>query len=618
MVVEQDIQPFLVWLFGSRLFGDDHEGAFWTFGFALLVLAVLGVFIGFLRNLIQYGMHPFEAFPSAITGGVKGVSEVFQMSPRRLYAMSWLAFQESIGNRATIVGFAVFTVIMLILGWYLDAETDHPARLYISIILPFATILLIILSLFLSVFSLPHDIEDRTIYTIVTKPVFSAEIVFGRILGFGTMCTLMLVVMGIISYFFVVRGLEHTHTVDVATVKDVVVTKGAAPVKQGQTSLDAHHRHEFTLNNDGEGLTNEFHEHKHFIKKTGDNTYEVGPPEGMLQARVPVYARRLRFLGRDGKPSDKGINVGEIWTYRGYIEGGTGGAAIWTFPFREDMFPKDRFPKYLPLELNLRVFRTYKGDIEHGILGSYMLKNPDPKVTVESNSVNFTATEFETLVLRIPRKINGKGPDGKLMELDVFKDLAPEGFLDLYIMCGERAQYYGAARADVYFRAAEGSFVLNFIKSYIGIWVMMLMVLSTGVMFSTFVNTPIALLATAATLVFGYFKTFIVGVALGTLQGGGPVEALVRLAEQRNLIQQYDPSIWVSIMQWIDLALRGILLVVAESLPSYGQLGTANYVAYGFDIPFELLVQRVVTGLAFVFVTACIGYLFLRGREIAG
>ena len=42
----------------------------------------------------------------------------------------------------------------------------------------------------------------------------------------------------------------------------------------------------------------------------------------MLVARVPVYGK-LRFLDRDGQPAEKGINVGDEWTYRSFISGGS-------------------------------------------------------------------------------------------------------------------------------------------------------------------------------------------------------------------------------------------------------------------------------------------------------
>ena len=73
------------------------------------------------------------------------------------------------------------------------------------------TWLVMIMMVFLSAFSLPNDIKSHTIYTIVTKPVRPSEIVLGRIVGFAAVGTALLAVMGLFSYVFVVRALNHTH-----------------------------------------------------------------------------------------------------------------------------------------------------------------------------------------------------------------------------------------------------------------------------------------------------------------------------------------------------------------------------------------------------------------------
>ena len=52
------------------------------------------------------------------------------------------------------------------------------------------------------------------------------------------------------------------------------------------------------------------------------------------------------------------------------------------------------------------------------------------------------------------------------------------------------------AQADLYIRAADSSFDWNFCKGYLGIWLQMVLVISLGVIFSTFLSGPVALLAT--------------------------------------------------------------------------------------------------------------------------
>ena len=54
------------------------------------------------------------------------------------------------------------------------------------------TYLVLLMALLISTFSLPTDMKNRTITTVVTKPVHTSEIVLGRIVGFtiiGTVCS---------------------------------------------------------------------------------------------------------------------------------------------------------------------------------------------------------------------------------------------------------------------------------------------------------------------------------------------------------------------------------------------------------------------------------------------
>jgi hypothetical protein len=49
-----------------------------------------------------------------------------------------------------------------------------------------------------------------------------------------------------------------------------------------------------------------------------------------LVCKVPIYGK-LTFLDRQGEPTKSGINVGDVWTFRSYIEGSTKATAIWDF-----------------------------------------------------------------------------------------------------------------------------------------------------------------------------------------------------------------------------------------------------------------------------------------------
>ena len=630
MTVEEHIPTLWQWLLpGGTLWQvftlQAEAGALLTFLVAALVLAVLGLFAAFLLCAMERG--PAAAVGMVSSGISRGVAEISEFSLRRTWAMTYLAFQEAV-RRRVLVAFAVFVVVKLFASWYLDVETDSPAVLYMGAVLGLTNLLVLLLALFLSTFSLPNDIKNRTIYTVVTKPVRYWELILGRMFGFTLIGTLILLVMGVLSYVFVVRGLSHSHAVDVESLREDPsnVDEDGNRGLIGETSRDDYHRHVVYINPDGSGFTDVQKGHRHRITREGegaDARYVVGPPVGNLRARVPIYGN-LSFLDRAGKPTDKGVNVGNEWTYRSYIEGGTLAAVIWTFDgITPRKFPQSQYGKGIPLEMMIRVFRTHKGDIERGILGSLEIVQylpPDQRGQQEplvSEPINFYAQEFTADRKYLPRKLKARRGGAGLQDVDLFSDMIQDGKLQVRVRCLENAQYYGAAKADVYVWAGDNPFWWNFAKGYAGIWFQMVLVIAFGVVLSTFLNAQIAMLGTLMIFVLGLFRRFVTGVATGELEGGGPFESLIRMVEQRNLVTELDESVGTSIIMVLDSVVMFFVQAASFFMPDFGWFQISNYVAHGYDIRFDLLAEQFLTTLAFFVVLTVIGYFVFRSREIA-
>ena len=463
-----------------------------------------------------------------------------------------------------IVVFAVFVLILLFAGWFLDPASRDPARLYLDFVLTFTGYLTLLLAFFLSALSLPADLKNRTLHTIVTKPVRPSEIVLARIVGFTVVGTVLLALMGAVSYGFVVRGLSHTHRL---TAADLQPAPGGGKLLKGFTSKRFGHEHAATVDpTSGKGWVEPVKGHTHQLTVEGSGktaVYTLGPPRDMLMARVPKYGK-LRFKDRGGKDMERGINVGDEWTYRSFIEGGTGAAAIWTFDgLREADFPESLFPKGLPLELTIEVFRTYKGDLTRGIPGSLSVRNPRTGQTVEVRI--FAAKKFATDVQYIPRKLLGKKrrEDRPLPRPGRRREVG-----GLAAVPG-RGAVLRRAQADAYFRARDASFELNFVKGYLGIWLQMVLVIGLGVMFSTFLSGPVALIATVGTAAAGLFRDFIVELASGKMIGGGPTEALDRILKQQNLITEMEPGLNTNVEKTVDRMLEGFLGVIGLALARF-------------------------------------------------
>jgi hypothetical protein len=604
MVIDlSDAVPFLTWF--------PWALADWLLAIFLISLAVTA--IGWLIAAIRHG--PYHAF--AVTGKVwsVGIGDLVSISPRRVMALSWLAVKESIRRRVVVV-FAIFILVLLYAGWFLDPKSTNPALLYLSFVLTATSYLVLVMALFLSTLSLPADIKNRTLHTIVTKPVRMSEIVLGRIFGFMVIGTFLLVFMGVISYVFVVRGLAHTHELNADNLHPAEGSvAGQSPTLTGRTGYAHHHSHIVTIGPSGETSVEAEQGHTHSItaEKVGDKTvYNVGREEGMLMARVPVYGK-LTFRDRAGQPAEKGVSVGKEWTYRSFFEGGTLAAAVWTF---QNITPA-AFPEGLPIELNISVYRTYTGEVTKGIPGSLSLRNPKTGKTVEVRI--FSARDYVIDTQFIPRRIiSSKGE-----KLDLFKDFVVDGSVEVWLRSVAPAQYFGAAQADMYLRATDGYFTLNFIKGYIGIWLQMMLLIGMGVLFSTFLSGPVAILATAGMMLGGFFHQFLYEVAYqqtmsgGQVFGGGPFESMLRMITQESITADMDPNLRTMVVQTLDKFAEPLMKVAVMLVPDFGRYSFADYVAYGFNIPGDQVLKFTFRMLAFVIPVFVAGLFCLKTREVA-
>lgn len=605
MVLEKQYPPYLEWLFALGI----SPGAFWIWLITMVLVIIGGLFIAWIFSSIRYG--PLKAGDMIFRTLVGLTGDLLRISPRRVFALARLAVQESI-RRRVLAGFIVFVVILLFAGWFLNPGKSDPAQLYLSFVLSSTSYLILFMALVLSAFSLPTDIQNKTIYTIVTKPVRPTEVVLGRALGFSAVGTGLLLLMGVASYAFVVRTLDHTHELSVDDLQPRPAGPGGKvlPGLQGRTALTRDHRHDVVLDENGHGYTEVAQGHVHevlAVTRDGRTEYRVGPALGQIKARVPLYGK-LSFLDRAGRLTDKGINVGNEWGYRSYIEGGSQAAAIWRF---SGLTPDD-FPDGINLDMTLRVFRTYKGNVEKGISGSITLRNPEnPKATYLLR--NFVAKEFAIDRQNIPLKLKDKDK-----EVDLFRDIvSSDGQLDVVIGCLERAQYFGMAQPDLYLFKREGTPWINFFKGYVAIWLQMVLITAFGVMWSTFLNGPIAMLATIATLVGGYFVSFLEGLSTGKELGGLLFESGYRIVTQNNLTSELEKTLTTTTAIWADKFLSGPLFIMSRLLPDLSSLNDVSYVADGYNIPVGVLSIHATMSLGFLIPVLILGFLFFKMREVA-
>ncbi len=445
----------------------------------------------------------------------------------------------------------------------------------------------------------------------------------------------MLIPMGLASYLFVERGLRHTHY-EVTEVIDL----GDGQL-EGETDYVQFHQHSFTIDaGQSQGLTDTVRGHRHVVTHAEDGSFSIGQPTGALRARVPSYGT-LSFLDRMGNKKLEGIDVGNERLPggyssagiarlagiargsrrldHGYVEGGTLGAAIFEF----GQVTPARYATEIPIDLSLRAYRSFKGDIETGIRGSISMKNPDPAKQIESSPINFVVDEYEVDEKTLPLNIEGTDENETRM-LNVFEDLVDDqGRIQVIVRCLDRGQYLGVTQSGVYLRPAESSFALNLTKAYASIWLQMTTVIAFGVMFSTFLSGPVAMIATFVCVLLGFFAEQVHDtrhyIDAGINRGGGPIESMVRLLKQDAMTTELDVEGLASkVIKTVDAGIVYAMDVIATALPNLPKMvGTAEYAASGFDIFAALLARHAVATLGYCILAFLVSYFFLKSREIA-
>ena len=333
------------------------------------------------------------------------------------------------------------------------------------------------------------------------------------------------------------------------------------------------------------------------------------PNNASLICRVPVYGT-LEFLDNEGNISEKGINTGDIWEFRSYIEGGSKASGIYKFPIDG---PVDR----IKLESRFEAFRTHKGRIGQSLLVRYVLLNPTKELRVPLDS--FEIKEFNLNEQFIERKISFYDEDKKdKRTVDLFDDIVDQNTLTVVVQCLDSGQYLGMARPDFFIRLPDRSFAIGYFKAVFGIWLLTVFVISIGVTSSTFVKGPIATLLTFSVLLIGQgFREFMIKLITGVQKGGGPIESWYRLVTHMNDTLELPDNIGVRIMQGIDNVMLGGLWLMQHLIPDLSSFVMSPYVANGFDVPWGVAMLRSLSvTIGYLVPCLLVGYYSLTLREL--
>lgn len=339
--------------------------------------------------------------------------------------------------------------------------------------------------------------------------------------------------------------------------------------------------------------------------------------KSMLICRVPVYGT-LTFLDRTGAPAQSGVNTGDLWEFRSYIEGATKARAIWTFHnIGEHTLDAQG---NLNLENQFLAFRSYKGDMKRSLLYDYQFRNPETNLTYTTKAQ--PVNENRGVTEKIPRTLTIPLEE---KSYDLIRDFVTrDGTLTVEVSCIDREQYLGMARPDLFIRMPDRGFESGYFKAVLGIELMMILMVLLGVAGSTFLKGPIATVLTAVLLLLGgedshkFMDQLVAGrTAKDGFKGGGFFESIYRIITHMNPTTELPENAAFDVMQAVDSALTWFLWLCKQVIPRLEHFNMSEYVANGFDVPWEssLLPSLLVT-LGYLLPCVLLGYFALRIREL--
>ncbi len=386
------------------------------------------------REGILYGARMGLTYMGYVVGlyiAAKVLVEVVAIRGRRLYSIARLSIYEA--NRRMWAPWVVITVFLLVLAfthWFLQPpRAAEMGRLYVGTLTLLCSVLLTAMVTILTPLSLPTDIQQQTIYTVVSKPVRRLEMIWGRMIGYMVLVTLLIALFGGISLAYLRRTvgstIDQTETAAVKAQKEIQLLRDLlnvnANLKAGAegSGAPAERRKEEILtalkNLGREVKPTDTDDMLRTRIATRGSDFKVLAEQAdqlrtRLSARVPVKGS-LSFLDSRGLPHAMGIDVGQDQSMReprSHIEGATPSAAIWSFGRVPDPFSPQGRPRVLDKRIPVDDFLT-SGTIEWDMDRIYLLKEQIAAAEASKSQPNLSATatsQIDAAILRNQKELD--------------------------------------------------------------------------------------------------------------------------------------------------------------------------------------------------------------------
>lgn len=559
---------------------------------------------------------------------------------RRIWAMARLSFKEAIRNRV-LYGFSAMLLVLLFGSWFIPHKPEYQVRTYVGVVYWVMKILLLVTAIILAAFSIPTDIRRQTIHTITTKPVERFEIILGRFLGFTWLMTLVLLLMTSVSVVYVLRGVDPEAAAE--------SLKAREPLYGTLHFLNADDP------NKGINVGREW-DYRGYITAAAPNrdpgyaVWDFPNAPRSLADRDKVRCEFAFDIYRQTKGfENRGVACAFEYLTANFSERDkdayNADRSRWTS--KGNLFSPKDFEGWLDgyhRRLASRPNSPSESDIaalvekKRARLTAHPLEGDPPQYSLSDAAIDDelaeeygyyvepakVLTDYHTLFIDVPGGLfrnafqssanSAARPDAPVIQTRVS------------VTKQDITQYVGMARYDLYWRldnpysgeyAQKAAFTANFYKGAFGLWLRLCLVIGLAVALSTYLSGVISMLVASMLYLGGGAIDFIQSIGQGKAPGGGPMEALVRLANRQIALIPLEEGTTATLATSADVAFRWFIRRVLDLIPDVDRFDLTSYVGEGFNISLTQLLLDFGAMALYLLPWIVLAHYLLKWREIA-
>lgn len=590
--------------------------------------------------------YPWQALLLSLGGLVSLVgaftpmfANLLKLRFRRIWALAVLCIKDGMRNKLFLAFLIILIPLMFPINWFLPPKAEDELRDAVNWVMPLVAAPLVLLATLLACYALPNDVKNQNIYTIVTKPVERFEIILGRFLGYAVLLSGVVAVVGLFTLVTILSSNPSEEAKKETGVARVPV-RGTLAFQSRKADFE------------GTDVGREFNYRKHIggsPKSSQRAVYSFKHiPAGLASADRPVPVEfnfdiyrltkgnenegvfvniRVVSWQRDQAPPPDGVETGE-WRWGALKAEGRGGAPVFTPDTAEARYRADAVTELRKVPEFDKQWQGLPDDtVQEEAVKQLARATPQSPAWPAADALarrygffEFRGKEifdFHPERIALPPGLFANAAQG---EADGRKAEAGKPRLLVYVHCETPSQMLGMAEGDLFILQAEEYFWWNHLKSMVGLWCWLLIVVGLGVTLSTYLDFIVSLIVTKFLFVTAFAAAYIneLGQTIGKGGSqGGPMRALTQILQAKQSTALPESNAWEETADIFDVVYAWGFRRLLNVLPDVDSFYWTRYVAEGFSIPLEALVMNLLVLLAYLFPWFLMGYYLIRGREVA-